>query len=188
LDGDAQKFLQRVRSESQHMGQLIDALLNLSRMSRADMHIETVDLSSLTHLILDELCQSQPQRQIEIVIVDGLHAQGDVRLLRIMFENLLGNALKFTSKREWSIIEFGVEKRGSESVFFLRDNGAGFNMAYAEKLFGAFQRLHSGDEFEGTGIGLATVQRIVHRHGGRVWAESEVEKGSTFYFTFPEQP
>jgi light-regulated signal transduction histidine kinase (bacteriophytochrome) len=136
---------------------------------------------------MDELRQSQPQRQVELVIAEGLLVQGDIRLLRIMFENLLGNAWKFTSKCERTTIEFGAELRGNEPVFFLRDNGAGFNMAYAGKLFGAFQRLHRADEYEGTGIGLATVQRIINRHGGRIWAESEEGKGTTFYFTLPKQ-
>jgi light-regulated signal transduction histidine kinase (bacteriophytochrome) len=183
LDGEVQKLLGHVRIESQRMAQLIEALLNLSRMGRIEMHRETVNLSSLAQMILDGLCQAQPQRQVERILANEVTGQGDTRLLYVVLENLLGNAWKFTAKRKQAKIEFGMEQRENESVYFVRDNGAGFDMAYAEKLFGAFQRLHGQHEFEGTGIGLATVQRIVSRHGGRVWAEAEVGQGATFYFT-----
>jgi PAS domain S-box-containing protein len=183
LGGEVQELLQHVNAESKRMGQLIDALLGLARMSRTEMRNETVDLSSLAHQVVDSLHQSQPQRLAEFVIKDGISAQGDARLLHIVLENLLGNAWKFTSKRKRAHIEFGEDKRENTMVYFVRDNGAGFDLAYADKLFGVFQRLHRSDEFEGTGIGLATVQRIIQRHGGRVWAEAEAGKGATFYFT-----
>lgn len=183
LDGEVQKLLGHVRVESQRMAQLIEALLNLSRMGRIEMRRETVNLSSLAQMILDGLRQAQPQRQVECIIASEVTAQGDTRLLSIVLENLLGNAWKFTSKRGQAKIEFGMERRENEAVYFVRDNGAGFDMAYTEKLFGAFQRLHGQHEFEGTGIGLATVQRIISRHGGRVWPEAEVDQGATFYFT-----
>lgn len=183
LDGEAQELFKHICTESKHMAQLIDALLNLSRMSRADLHKETVDLSSLAHRVLDGLRQAQPQRQVECTIANDITAQGDIHLLYVVLENLLGNAWKFTSKRERAQIELGTFQRKNEVVYFVRDNGAGFDPAYATKLFGAFQRLHRSTEFEGTGIGLATVQRIISRHGGHVWAEAEVDKGATFYFT-----
>jgi light-regulated signal transduction histidine kinase (bacteriophytochrome) len=132
------------------------------------------------------LQKTRPERQVEFVIAPGLVVNADASLLRIALENLLVNAYKFTEKHPGTRIEFGVMRHEDEAVYFVRDNGAGFDMAYADRLFGAFQRLHSMDEFEGTGIGLATVQRVIHRHGGRVWAEGEVEKGATFYFTLPD--
>jgi PAS domain S-box-containing protein len=183
LDDDARHCLSRVRAASQHMGQLIDALLQLSRVSRADMQHESVDLSSLAQTILDGLRQTAPEREIEVHVAPGLHANGDPRLLQVALQNLLGNAFKFTSKREHAEIEFGSLDQKGSTVFFVRDNGAGFQMEYSNKLFGAFQRLHSVSEFEGTGIGLATVQRIVRRHGGRIWGEGEPDRGATFYFT-----
>jgi PAS domain S-box-containing protein len=183
LDGEIQTLLAKVRAESHHMGQLIDALLNLSRMTRAEMRMDRVDLSELVHSIAEELEQAETGRQVEWVIAEHVTTHGDVRLLRVVMENLIGNAWKFTSKTEATRIEFGVQRLDNELVYFVRDNGAGFNMAYANKLFGAFQRLHSANEFDGTGIGLATVQRIIYRHGGRVWAESEVNLGATFFFT-----
>jgi PAS domain S-box-containing protein len=183
LEPEVQRLLDHIRTESHHMTQLIEALLNLSRMSRAEMRLETVNLSVLAQLILDGFHQVQPQRQVEFVVASDLTVQGDPRLLSVALENLLGNAWKFTSKRERAKIEFGVEDRENEPVYFVRDNGAGFDMAYANKLFGVFQRLHGANEFEGTGIGLTTVQRIIHRHGGRVWVEAAVGQGATFYFT-----
>ena len=184
LDPTGQNFLQRIRGATQRMGQLIDDLLNLSRVTRSEMHLELVDLSLLASNICTELHHSQPERQVEFIIQPGLLAEGDTRLLRVILINLLNNAWKFTSKHPQTRIEFGASQ--SESgvpVYFVRDDGAGFDMAYANKLFGPFQRLHSMNEFPGNGIGLATVQRIVHRHGGRVWAEGAVEQGATFYFT-----
>ncbi len=183
LDEQGKDYLQRVRSATQRMGRLIDDILSLSRVIRNEMKHELVDLSSLVESITTELQKSQPERQIEFITAPGVTANGDAGLLRILLENLLGNAWKYTGKHPKAIIEFGVTQVGSEEAFFIRDDGAGFDMAHTDKLFGMFQRLHSDDEFPGTGIGLATVQRIVHRHSGQVWAEGEVEKGATFYFT-----
>ncbi len=183
LDSDAQDYLRRVRAASQRMSQLIDDLLVLSRISRREMHREYVDLGILAGEIIQELQAQDPARQIDGVITSPAPAYGDVRLLRVLLENLLGNAWKFTGKRSHARIEFGYTEGDGQTTYYVRDNGAGFDMSYAGKLFGAFQRLHTEIEFEGTGIGLATVQRIVHRHGGRVWAEGVVEQGATFYFT-----
>ena len=183
LDADGKGHLQRVRASTQRMGALIDDLLNLSRVTRGEMRSEPVDLTGMAQALAAELKKSAPDREVEFVIADGLSAQGDPRLLRIVIDNLLGNAWKYTSKHPRARIEFGFAQNNGHSAYFVRDDGAGFDMAYADKLFGAFQRLHRQAEFSGTGIGLATVQRIMHRHGGRVWAEGEVEKGATFYFT-----
>ena len=183
LDEQGRGYLQRIRANSQRMAQLIDDLLNLSRMTRCNIQREPVDLSALTHAIVGELWNTAPTRPVDIVIAPGLIATGDARLLRVVLENLIGNAWKFTRKRSRARIEFGATVADSTPAYFVRDDGAGFDMAYAGKLFGAFQRLHDATEFEGTGIGLATVQRVVHKHGGRVWAESELERGATFYFT-----
>ena len=170
------------------MGQLIDDLLDLSRMTRGEMSRERVDLSALARKIVDELRRVQPERQVEAAIEQGLVANGDARLLRVVLENLLGNAWKFTRDQPHPRIEFGSLEYERELTYFVRDNGVGFEMAYSDKLFGAFQRLHRMSEFEGTGIGLATVQRIINRHGGRVWAKSEVGKGATFFFTLQRHP
>jgi len=147
------------------------------------MRREGVDLSALAQAIAGELQETQSERQVEFVIAQGLVATGDARLLRIVLENLLGNAWKFTGKRPRARIELGVTQDDGHRVYFVQDDGAGFDMAYANKIFGAFQRLHAMTEFSGTGIGLATVQRIIHRHGGRIWAEAAVGQGATFYFT-----
>ncbi len=183
LDEEGKDYLQRVRSASQRMAELIDDILNLSRLTRSEMRHETVDLSALAQAIATELRQSQPERQVEFVITPGLATKGDANLLWVALENLLDNAWKFTVKRPRARIEFGYAETSGQSAYFVRDNGIGFDMAYADKLFGAFQRLHSSNEYEGTGIGLATVQRIIHRHGGNIWAESAVNQGTTFYFT-----
>lgn len=183
LDALGQNYLQRVRLATQRMGQLIDDLLNLSRVTRSEMHRESVDLSAIAQMIATELQETQPERQVEFQIVAGLVANGDSRLLRIVLENLLGNAWKFTAKHSRARIEFGRSWHNGIHTYFVRDDGTGFDMAYIDKLFGAFQRLHGITEFQGTGIGLATVQRIIHRHSGRVWAEGAVEQGATFYFT-----
>jgi light-regulated signal transduction histidine kinase (bacteriophytochrome) len=172
-----------VRAAAQRMGQLIDDLLNLSRMTRSEMTWETVDLSALAQSVAAELKKTQPERQVEFVIAPGVVANGDAQLLRIAMENLLGNAWKFTEKQPRARIEFGVTQHDGKPAYFVRDNGVGFDMTYVDKLFTPFQRLHPVTEFPGTGIGLALVQRIVHRHGGRVWAEGEVGRGTTFYFT-----
>jgi PAS domain S-box-containing protein len=183
LDAPGQNYLHRVRLATQRMGQLIDDLLNLSRVTRSEMHRESVDLSAIAQIIATELQEAEPERQVEFQIVMGLVANGDSRLLRIVLENLLSNAWKFTAKHSRAWIEFGRYSHDGVYTYFVRDDGAGFDMAYTDKLFGAFQRLHGAKEFQGTGIGLATVQRIIHRHSGRVWTEAAVEQGATFYFT-----
>jgi PAS domain S-box-containing protein len=183
LDDEGKDYLSRVRAASQHMGQLIDALLKLSRTTRSEISRENVDLSALAKNIAQELRDSQPERQVEFDIADGLSVDGDAWLLRIALENLLANAWKFTGRQSRALIEFGASEYEGTCPYFVRDNGAGFDMTYADKLFGAFQRLHRTNEFPGTGIGLATVQRIIHRHGGRVWAEGYPGQGATFYFT-----
>jgi light-regulated signal transduction histidine kinase (bacteriophytochrome) len=183
LDEQGQGYLKEVRSASQEMAQLIDDVLQLARVTRSEMRREVVDLSELAQSIVTGMRKENPERSVTVSIEEGLSTRGDKRLLRIALTNLLGNAWKFTSKRERAEISFGQNRKDAELVFFVRDNGAGFDMAYVAKLFGAFQRLHSTGEFEGTGIGLATVQRIVRRHGGRVWTEGAIDQGATFYFT-----
>jgi PAS domain S-box-containing protein len=183
LERDGREHLNRVRAASQRMAILIDDLLELSRLTRSELCREPVELSTLVATIAGDLRETQPDRNVRFVIAENVTDNGDQQLLRVMFENLLGNAWKFTSKHAHACIEFGATRNGEETVYFVRDDGAGFDMAYADKLFGAFQRLHGASEFDGTGIGLATVQRIIQRHGGRIWAEGEVEKGATFYFT-----
>ena len=183
LDTQGKDYLTRVRAASQKMGQLIDDLLNLSRMTRTEMRREVVDLSALAQAITAELQNREPGRHVEFVIAEGMEVNGDKRLLMVVLENLLGNAWKFTEKHPRARIECGITQVNGKPAYFVRDDGAGFDMAYADKLFGAFQRLHGTTEFPGTGIGLATVQRIIHRHGGQVWAEGAVEQGATFYFT-----
>jgi PAS domain S-box-containing protein len=182
LDQTGHHYLERVRANAQRMAQLIDDLLALSRVSRSDLQRAPVDLTAAARDIVAELHRAHPDRQVEVVIAEGLHTSGDGRLLGIVLQNLLGNAWKFTAKRAPARIELGRTDQNGHSAFYVRDNGAGFDMRYSDKLFGAFQRLHSPAEFEGTGIGLATVQRIVTRHGGRVWAEGEIDRGATFYF------
>ena len=183
LDDTGQNLLRRIRAGSQRMGQLIDDLLQLSRLSRAEMRMAQVDLSAMAHEITAELREQNSSREVKLIVADGLVVQGDIRLLRIALGNLLSNAWKFTGKQPEACVEFGVTEGDQKQVYFVRDNGAGFDMAYADKLFGAFQRLHGMTEFEGTGIGLATVQRVLQRHGGRIWAEAAVNNGATFYFT-----
>ncbi|HEY2404447.1 MAG TPA: PAS domain S-box protein [Polyangiaceae bacterium] len=185
LDAKGQDFLQEILQNSKKMGLLIDALLNLARLSRGSLRPEPVDLSSLVRASLARLAAGEPERQVEQIVQDGLRSQMDPTLARALLDNLLGNAWKFTSKAELPRIEFGAQEKDGAPAFFVRDNGAGFDMAFANKLFGPFQRLHGADEFPGTGIGLATVQRIVNRHGGRVWAEGSVGSGAAFYFALP---
>jgi len=186
LDEQGQHNLQRVRTAVRRMSNLIEDLLQLSRISKSQMRHTRVDLSSVAARIVQDLRQQTPLRTVEVVIAEGVQAQADEHLIQIALENLLGNAWKFTTRQERARIEFGIagQKEGSP-IYFVRDNGAGVDMAYADKLFGAFQRLHNEKEFPGTGIGLATVQRIIHRHGGQVWAESGVGQGATFFFTIP---
>jgi PAS domain S-box-containing protein len=188
LDDAAKSHLKRIRAATQRMGTLIDDLLELSRISRAELHVQTVDMSALVHSIAGELRAACPERCVEVHIEDGLRTLADPGLARIALENLLNNAWKFTAKRELAHVEFGVTPHNGVPAYFVRDNGAGFDPNYAGRLFGAFQRLHSVSEFDGTGVGLATVQRIVRRHGGRIWAESAVDRGATFYFTLSGSP
>ena len=183
LDETGKDYLGRVRGAAQRMGELIDAMLSLSRMSRNELRIKKTDLTVIAKELKSELEESDPERKIEFMITEGLTANGDPTMLRAVLDNLLRNAWKFTAKHEKARIEFGTQNSGNETVYYVRDDGAGFNMEYANKLFNAFQRLHRERDFPGIGIGLATVQRIIHRHGGRIWAEGEVDKGATFYFT-----
>jgi signal transduction histidine kinase len=188
LPAKGQDYLRRIRVAAQRMAELIDDLLRLSRVSRADFKRERVDLSAIATGVVTELQRMQQGRQLEIKTERDVIASADPRLIRITFENLLGNAWKFTSKTSEPVIEFGVREQAGERVFFVRDNGAGFDMKYADRLFGAFQRLHTDKEFPGTGIGLATVQRIIQRHGGRIWVDAAVGRGATFLFTLPNEP
>jgi len=183
LDATAQDHLQRVRRAAQRMAALIDDMLNLSRVTRCELHSEKLDLTAMAKLILAELKEAEPSRRVEFVIESGLTAVGDPQLLRAAMENLLRNSWKYTSAHATARIEFGRSEAEERPSFFVRDDGAGFDPRYADRLFGAFQRLHTANEFPGTGVGLATVQRIIHRHGGEIWAEAAVEKGATFYFT-----
>jgi PAS domain S-box-containing protein len=183
LAGEAGEYLRRVRAATERMAQLIDGLLDLSRLTRKELGREAVDLSAQAEAIAADLRKRDPERSAVFRIAPGLTGQGDPELLRVVLQNLLENAWKFSARRAEAVIEFGRAEGDRRRPFYVRDNGAGFDMAYSGKLFGAFQRLHDHGEFPGTGIGLATVQRIVHRHGGRVWAEGWVDKGATFYFS-----
>ncbi len=183
LDSSGQDHLQRVRLAAQRMSVLIDDLLNLSRVTRSEIRREKLDLSAVVRSIAEELQRTAPGRNATFVIAEGLTADGDAQLLRVAIENLLGNAWKYTSGHSGARIEFGLHQNNGRTAYFIRDDGAGFDPRYSDRLFGAFQRLHAMAEFPGTGIGLATVQRIIRRHGGEIWAEGAVEKGATFYFT-----
>jgi DNA-binding response OmpR family regulator len=185
LDDKGRSYLTRVRAAAQRMAELIDDLLELSRVSRTELTRDRAKISDIAKDVADELRRKEPERDVTFAIREGLVVDADTRLLRIVLDNLIGNAWKFTSKTLQARIEFDVEVRNGESTYFVRDNGAGFNMTYAAKLFGPFQRLHVDTDFPGTGIGLATVRRIVDRHGGRVWAEGAVGQGATVFFTVP---
>jgi two-component system, NtrC family, sensor kinase len=185
LDDAGRDYLRRVRAATLRMSELIDDLLELSRVGRAELHRTNVDLSRLAAKIAGDLRQGDATRTAEVVIEEGLTVQGDSRLLQVVLENLLGNAWKFTANTAGARIEIGTVLRDGTKVFEIRDNGAGFDMGYAKKLFNPFQRLHTEAEFPGTGIGLATTRRIVERHGGRVWAEASVGNGAVFSFTLP---
>jgi PAS domain S-box-containing protein len=185
LDADGQDFLREILLNASKMADLIDGLLSLARVTRSELKREHADLSEIVRDAAARLRAAEPQRDVDVRVLDAQSADVDPRLARALFENLLGNAWKFTSKQGAARIEFGAVESNGAPVFFVRDNGAGFDMAYASKLFAPFQRLHTSDEFAGTGIGLATVQRIVHRHGGRIWAEGAVGRGASFYFTIP---
>jgi light-regulated signal transduction histidine kinase (bacteriophytochrome) len=183
LGEEGKDSLRRIVSAVEKMGQLIDDLLKLSRVTRVDMRRGAVDLSRIVHKITDDLKRSQPERAVEVFIEDGLLAEGDDQLLSVALGNLLDNAWKFTSKRPSARVEFGATTRDGKVSYYIRDNGTGFDMAYAGKLFQPFQRLHAMREFPGTGIGLATVKRIIERHGGRVWIEARPGNGATVYFS-----
>ncbi len=187
LDADGKRYLSFIRQSAQHMAHLIDDLLALSRITRAELRRAPVDLSALAHAVFARLQRADPERTVTVSVEEGLCCLGDARLLGVVLDNLLSNAWKFTARRENAHIEVGAEVIDGRVAYFVRDNGAGFDMAYADKLFGVFQRLHRADEFEGTGVGLATVQRVLRRHGGRVWAEGADDKGATYRFTL-EQP
>jgi len=187
LDEGGRDSLVRVRRAAQRMGALIDDLLKLARVTRTEPVPEDVDLTAVAQEIAESLRSLEPARRVQFDLKPGLRGHGDSRLLRVALENLLGNAWKFTSKRDDARIEFGArtdpQSDNGAPVYYVRDNGAGFDMQYANKLFGAFQRLHTAEEFPGTGIGLATVQRVVRKHGGRIWAEGEPDRGAAFFFT-----
>lgn len=185
LDGQARDYLRRVRRASQHMGKIIDGLLELSRLARREIHAESVDLSGLARRIAEQLQAGSPDRRAVFAIADGLEARGDPELLGIVLNNLLDNAWKFTGRTPQALIEFGVMDADARRPFFVRDNGAGFDMAYADKLFKLFERLHTLQDFPGTGIGLAAVSLCLQRHGGRIWAEGAPGKGAVFSFTIP---
>jgi len=186
LDDTGKNYLKRIQVNSVRMAKLIDALLKLSRVTRRELTLTPVKIGQMAAEIASELQEAEPARDVEFKINSGLVVIADGAMMKSVMENLLGNAWKFTGTTGKALIEFGVIYEEAQPVFFIRDNGVGFNMEYASKLFGAFQRLHRNDEFEGTGIGLATVQRIILLHGGRVWAEGEEGKGATFYFTLGE--
>jgi light-regulated signal transduction histidine kinase (bacteriophytochrome) len=183
LDEAGQDYLCRMNDSSKRMTDLINDLLKLSRVTQAPVNKEKVDLSSIVKTAVEEIKSTLPNRRIEFIIPDGIQVQGDPHLLRIIASNLIGNAVKFTSPHLTARIEFGTGEKDGKQFFFVRDDGVGFNPNYVDRLFTPFQRLHTEAEFTGTGIGLATVRRIVQRHGGQVWAEGTLEKGATFYFT-----
>ena len=183
LDVQAQDYLKHIRDSVHRMDKLIDDLLNLSRVSRIELKREKVNLSAISREIVEHLERAYPGRKVEYKIEDNLFVKGDTGLLRVVLENLLDNAWKFTAQTEKATVEFGSIKEAGKVVYYVGDNGAGFSMEFNSKLFAAFQRLHEASEFPGTGVGLASVQRIIQRHGGEVWASGEVNKGATFYFT-----
>jgi len=183
IDGEGKVYLERLRANTQRMGELIDAMLELSQVTRTEMHVDSVNLSALARTIATELAEEESHRKVEFICKTGVREQGDPRLLRIAMENLLANAWKYSGKVEHPRVEFGSLHIAGKPVYFVRDNGVGFEMASAGKLFGAFQRLHAESEFPGTGVGLATVKRIIQRHGGSVWAESKPGVSTTFYFS-----
>jgi signal transduction histidine kinase len=183
LDRIGNDHLDRVLGAAARMNSMIDAMLALARLSSQPLARQRVDLSRAAQYVLDDLQKHTPQRRVETRVMPGLEVEGDPTLLRLVLENLLGNAFKYSSRRDIAHIEFGAEPKNGTRVYYVSDDGAGFDMRFADRLFGAFQRLHSASEFQGTGVGLASVRRIVRRHGGEIWAEAEVDKGATFYFT-----
>jgi PAS domain S-box-containing protein len=185
LDEEGKNYLERIRKATQHMGNLIDDMLKLSRVTQSEFNYQSIDLSKMVQSISDTFQKNNPNNNVKMTIQKGIVIQGDPHSMQIALTNLIDNAWKFTGREKHPRIEFGTTLQENEKIFFIRDNGVGFDMSYVGKLFGAFQRLHTMDEFAGTGIGLATVQRIIRRHGGKIWAEGEVGKGATFYFTLP---
>ncbi|HEB55726.1 MAG TPA: HAMP domain-containing protein [Gammaproteobacteria bacterium] len=183
LDEDGRHYLQRIRSGVKRMNELIDDLLQLSRINRRKLDTVRLEIGKMVRNISENMRESDSRRKVKFIIDDKLHADADARLLQIALENILANAWKYTGKVEHAVIEFGMQREGSEDVFYIRDNGAGFDMAYVDKLFAVFERLHKDDDFEGSGVGLATVERIIRRHGGRIWAQAEPGKGAVFFFT-----
>jgi PAS domain S-box-containing protein len=187
LDDAGKNYLQRVRSSAQRMGRLIDDMLSLSRVMRYELNRKDINLSAMAQSATSKLQDYEPQREVDVDIAAGIHGWGDAHLIDIALDNLLGNAWKYTGKTDKAHIEFGLTKKNGKMIYLVRDNGVGFDMKYVDKLFGSFQRLHKTDDFEGTGIGLATVERIIRRHDGEIWAEAEVGHGATFYFTLGEE-
>ena len=183
LDADGRHALERVRAGSERMGVLIDSMLELSRLGRRPLEFGDVDLSALAAEVVEELRAGEPERDVEVLIEPNVSAVGDKELLRVALQNLLGNAFKFTSQQPHARVQFGRTEHAGQAAIFVRDNGVGFDMNHADRLFRPFERLHSESEFSGTGIGLATVQRVIARHRGRVWAQGAIGDGATFYFT-----
>jgi light-regulated signal transduction histidine kinase (bacteriophytochrome) len=183
LDETGKDYLDRIRGGSQSMGQLIDDLLEFARLTTGELRHEEVDLSKMAKLIVANLREQYPARQVEFKSQDDLKVSGDSRLLHVVLENLLNNAWKYTAKQPTPVVEFGTTEQDGRPAYFVRDNGSGFDMTYAYKLFGVFQRLHQSDDFPGNGVGLATVRRIINRHGGKIWAKAAVNQGATFYFS-----
>jgi light-regulated signal transduction histidine kinase (bacteriophytochrome) len=187
LDRIGNDHLERVLGAAARMNSMIDALLKLSQLSSKPLTLEPVDLTQLAHYIVEDLHRQSPERHVTVHIEPGLSTQGDPTLLRMALENLLGNAWKYSGKEQLAQIWFGCTPGGAAPVYTVRDNGAGFDMRFADRLFGMFQRLHSANDFQGTGVGLASVRRIIRRHGGEVWAESEVGEGASFHFSLPKK-
>jgi light-regulated signal transduction histidine kinase (bacteriophytochrome) len=185
LDEQSRGYLREIYKTTIRMDKLIDTLLKFSHLSHSELHLQTIDLSVMAHAVELELRMADPERRCIFKIADGMTASGDKRLLKVVLDNLLGNAWKYTGKQEEAIIEFGVITIEGKRAFFVRDNGTGFDMVNAGKLFIPFQRLHGSDEYEGHGIGLATVERVIRRHGGKLWADGKPGKGASFYFTLP---
>ena len=183
FDDEGKRYLKIIRDNTQKMGQLIEDLLALSRLGRKQMEVSEIDMAKLAKDVFDELKATAPERAIQLDIKTLPFVHGDQSMVRQVFVNLISNSIKFTRPKEKAIIEVDGRTEGNENIYYVKDNGVGFDMQYVNKLFGVFQRLHSAEEFEGTGVGLALVQRIIHRHGGRVWAEGKVNEGATFYFT-----
>jgi two-component system sensor kinase len=185
LDDEGQRFIDIIRDNTRKMGQLIDDLLTFSRLGRKPLKLSCIDMDKLTEEVLEELKVNIPERNLQLQRKNLPPVQGDRALLRQVLVNLISNAIKYTEPRETAVMEIGAQVEPGKTTYYLKDNGVGFDMRYVDKLFGVFQRLHSDEEFEGTGIGLANVRRIIDRHGGEVWAEGEINQGSIFYFTLP---